>query len=340
MEAQAKKILPILLFFIVTHLAKKCKFILINFRIFFKGNLEKNALTGDWKRFLFFYLLTRLAYLEQIKKICYNRRKKLVKVKNRAMEKAKILVIEDEPQMAGLIAQYVKKGGMDATVCASAEEALSAIQKSEPHAILLDLNLPGMSGMEFLRKFRSEHKTLVPVIVVSGNDRDEDIIGALEIGADDFVTKPFSPRVLQARLSASLRRMASAETAAEETTQFGEYTILENSCVLKRGTAKVRLSAKEFDVLSFLVHHAGENLSPNAIFSAVWKVPFGDVTAVAVYIQRLRKKIERDPQNPEFIKTIFRYGYRFEIPGQTDVLEADEAEDQDSADEEAEATAE
>lgn len=230
------------------------------------------------------------------------------------MEKAKILVIEDEPQMAGLIALYVKNGGMDATVCETAEAALEAIQKSEPNAILLDLNLPGMSGMDFLRKFRSESKSLIPVIVVSGNDRDEDIIAALEIGADDFVTKPFSPRVLQARLSAALRRLATTEAAAEETIQFGEYTILENSCVLKRGAAKVRLSAKEFDVLNFLVRHAGESLSPNTIFNAVWKVPYGDVTAVAVYIQRLRKKIERDPQNPDFIKTVFRYGYRFEIP--------------------------
>ena len=230
------------------------------------------------------------------------------------MEKAKILVIEDTPEMANLIGQYVKKGGMDANVCLTAEDALLSMQKTEPDAVLLDLNLPGMSGMDFLRKFRAEEKKLTPVIVVSGNDRDEDIIAALENGADDFVTKPFSPRVLQARLSAALRRTAKASAAAEESTQFGEYTILENSCVLKRGAAKVKLSSKEFDVLSLLVHHAGETLSPAKIFNAVWKVPFGDVTAVAVYIQRLRKKIEKDPRNPEFIKTIFRYGYRFDIP--------------------------
>ena len=194
----------------------------------------------------------------------------------------------------------------------SAESALAALGAQKPQAVLLDLNLPGMSGMDFLKKFREDTKNLIPVIVVSGNDRDEDIVAALELGADDFVTKPFSPRVLQARLSAALRRVANTEAAAEESIQFGEYTILENSCVLKRGTAKVRLSAREFDVLNFLARHEGENLSPEKIFNAVWKVPYGDVTAVAVYIQRLRKKIEKDPQNPQYIKTIFRYGYRFE----------------------------
>ena len=253
------------------------------------------------------------------------------------MEKPKILIVEDEPQMATLIEQYVKKGGMEPFSCASAEDALTALNKETPQAILLDLNLPGMSGMEFLRKFRADSTKLVPVIVVSGNDRDEDIISALEIGADDSVTKPFSPRVLQARLSAALRRVATTEAAVEESIQFGEYTILENSCVLKRGTAKVRLSAREFDVLNFLARHAGENLSPEKIYGAVWKVSFGDITAVAVYIQRLRKKIEKDPQNPQFIKTVFRYGYRFDIAGQNSQEEAaeDEQENSEAATEEA-----
>ena len=228
------------------------------------------------------------------------------------MEKPNILIIEDEPQMASLIERYVKNSGMEPISYSSAESALAALGAQKPQAVLLDLNLPGMSGMDFLKKFREDTKNLIPVIVVSGNDRDEDIVAALELGADDFVTKPFSPRVLQARLSAALRRVANTEAAAEESIQFGEYTILENSCVLKRGTAKVRLSAREFDVLNFLARHEGENLSPEKIFNAVWKVPYGDVTAVAVYIQRLRKKIEKDPQNPQYIKTIFRYGYRFE----------------------------
>lgn len=230
------------------------------------------------------------------------------------MEKAKILIIEDVPEMADLIALYVQNAGMEPMVYPSAEEATASMRGQAPSALLLDLNLPGMSGMDFLKNFRAEYKDSIPVIIVSARDADEDIIKALDLGADEFVTKPFSPRVLIARLQANLRRLSKTEAAAEESIQFGEYTILENSCVLKRGVAKVRLSAREFDVLDYLVHHEGENLTPATIFNAVWKVPFGDVTAVAVYIQRLRKKIEKDPQNPEYIKTCFRYGYRFENP--------------------------
>ena len=230
------------------------------------------------------------------------------------MEEAKILIIEDAPEMADLISLYVKNAGMRPQVFSTGEDAWDSMRGTAPDALLLDLNLPGMSGMEFLRKFRAEYKDSIPVLIVSARSSDEDIIEALDIGADEFVTKPFSPRVLIARLKANLRRISKTEAAAEESIQFGEYTILENSCVLKRGAAKVRLSAREFDVLNFLVRHEGENVSPDKIFNAVWKVPFGDITAVAVYIQRLRKKIERDPQNPEYIRTIFRYGYRFENP--------------------------
>ena len=238
------------------------------------------------------------------------------------MEKAKILIIEDVPEMANLIALYVQKAGMEPMTFSTGEDAFLAMRGRAPAAVLLDLNLPGMSGMDFLKKFREEYKESIPVIIVSARDADEDIINALDLGADEFVTKPFSPRVLIARLEANLRRMTKTEAAAEESTSFGEYTILENSCVLKRGAAKVRLSAREFDVLDYLVHHEGENLSPDKIFNAVWKVPFGDVTAVAVYIQRLRKKIERDPQNPEYIKTIFKFGYRFEDPSKNAAREA------------------
>ncbi len=210
------------------------------------------------------------------------------------MEKEKILIIEDVPEMADLMSLYVNNACMEPLVFSSAEEAAASLRGRAP---------------------RSEYKDSIPVIIVSARNADEDIITALDLGADEFVTKPFSPRVLIARLKANLRRLSKTEAAAEKSVQFGEYTLFESSCVLKRGVAKVLLSAREFDVLSFLVHHEGENLSPNKIFSEVWKVPCGDLTSVAVYIQRLRKKIERDPQNPEYIKTVFRYGYRFEAPG-------------------------
>ena len=226
---------------------------------------------------------------------------------------SKIFIIEDIAEMSDLISMYIKNADMDPVVCYSAEDALEALKETPADAILLDLNLPKMSGFEFLKKFRASYKATIPVIIVSARDSDEDIICALDSGADEFVTKPFSPRVLVARLQANMRRLAQTEAAVEKTLTFGEYTILENSCVLKKGPEKIPLSAKEFEVLSYLAHNAGQNLSPDTIFNDVWKVKYGDVTAVAVYIQRLRKKIEANPADPKYIKTIYKYGYRFEL---------------------------
>jgi DNA-binding response OmpR family regulator len=228
-----------------------------------------------------------------------------------------ILIIEDVPEMAELISLYLKKADMSVTAVGTAELALEKLKNTLPDLVILDLNLPGMSGFEFLQHFRSKYKTTIPVIIVSARDADEDIIKGLGIGADEFVTKPFSPRVLVARVQTNLRRHAETEAAAEESIKFGNYTLLMNSCVLKQGTIKIPLSTKEYEVLEYLVKHAEETLSPEKIYNGVWKAQYGDLTAVAVYIQRLRKKIEKDPANPQFIKTMFGLGYRFDKENKT-----------------------
>lgn len=223
-----------------------------------------------------------------------------------------IFVIEDVPEMAELVSMYLTKADMTPKKFGTAEEALDMLKTGVmPDLIILDLNLPGMSGFEFLEKFRAEYKTTIPVVIVSARDADEDIISGLGFGADEFVTKPFSPRVLVARVQANLRRQAVTEAAVEETVTFGDYTLLLNSCVLKKGTVKIPLSMKEYSVLEYMIEHAGEPLSPDKIYTDVWKAQFGDITAVAVYIQRLRKKIETDPANPEFLKTVYGLGYTF-----------------------------
>ena len=224
---------------------------------------------------------------------------------------AKILVIEDVPEMAELVAMYLTKDGMAVQTAGSAEEGLDIIEKHIPDLIILDLNLPGMSGFDFLKKFRNGHTATVPVIVASARDEDEDIIKALGVGADEFVTKPFSPRVLVAKVNANLRRNSEVSAAAEDTYSFGPYKILLNSCVLKKGSEKIPLSAKEYKVLEFLIQHEGKALTPETIYKEVWKCEFGDMTAVAVYIQRLRKKIEDDPASPKYFKTEFGMGYKF-----------------------------
>ena len=181
----------------------------------------------------------------------------------------------------------------------------------KPDLLILDLNLPGMSGFDFLKEFREMFKAEIPVMIVSARDADEDIINGLQYGADEFVTKPFSPGVLVARVQANLRRKNLAKSSGEEVIEFGDYTLLLNSCVLKKEGRKIPLSTKEYDVLEYLIKNAGTVLSPEKIFNDVWKVQYGDITAVAVYIQRLRKKLEADPSKAQYIKTEFGKGYIF-----------------------------
>lgn len=225
---------------------------------------------------------------------------------------SKIMIIEDVQEMADLVSMYMKNANMESDVSTTAEQALEKLKAYVPDLVLLDLNLPGMSGFEFLKIFRQNYKTTIPVIIVSARDADEDIIKGLGVGADDFVTKPFSPKVLVARVQSKLNRQAQTEAAVEQTFEFGDYTILENSCVLKKGTEKVPLSTKEYEVLDYFVHNKNTVLSPEKIYNDVWKSKYGDITAVAVYVQRLRKKIEVDPVHPVYIKTVFGMGYSFE----------------------------
>lgn len=224
----------------------------------------------------------------------------------------KILVIEDVPEMSELVAMYLEKEGMSVSKALSAEEGLALLRTETPDLVILDLNLPGMSGFDFLKKFREEYNNTIPVIISSARDGDEDIIEGLGLGADEFVTKPFSPRVLVAKVRANLRRGSEIAAAAEEYYAFGNYKLLLNSCVLKKGSERIPLSNKEYKVLEYFTRHEREPLSPEKIYKDVWGAEYGDITAVAVYVQRLRKKIEANPSDPHFIKTVFGMGYLFE----------------------------
>ena len=224
-----------------------------------------------------------------------------------------IFVIEDEEAISKLIELYLKKEQMEANLFFDAESALKALKDGKmPNLIILDLNLPGMSGFDFLEELQKLYKNELPsVMILSARDTDEDIIKGLGYGADEFVTKPFSPGVLMARVKANLRRQSFFLERMESYIQFGPYTLLLGSCVLKKNGQKISLSTKEYEVLEYLVKHAGQIISPEKIYQSVWKVEYGDITAVAVYIQRLRKKIEDNPADCKYIKTEFGSGYIF-----------------------------
>lgn len=228
--------------------------------------------------------------------------------------KARVLIVEDVAELSDLVALYLSREGMEIRQAETAEEALPLIPEWPPDLIVLDLNLPGMDGFEFLHEFRKNGRC--PVLIVSAWDADEDIITGLGYGADEFVTKPFSPRVLTARVRALLRR--AQEGAARDSPaliRFGSYTLDTESCLLRKDDRRVPLSAKEYAVLAFLAANPGRPQSPPEVYASVWKGAYGDPTAVAVYVQRLRKKLEEDPGNPRFLETVHGMGYRFNPSG-------------------------
>jgi two-component system response regulator RegX3 len=222
-----------------------------------------------------------------------------------------VLVIEDVKELADLVSLYLSKEGLEVSCVESAEDALVRLEDREPDLILLDLNLPGMDGFEFLTEYRKWRAT--PIMIISARTSDEDLISGLTSGADEFVTKPFSPRVLAARVRALLQRIRHSQET-NHIRAFGPFTIDYDGCVLKKNGRRVPLSAREYEVLAWFTEHPLVPASPEQIYNEVWESRYGDLTTVAVYVQRLRKKIEADPAKPEFIETVHGMGYRFRMP--------------------------
>jgi DNA-binding response OmpR family regulator len=247
-----------------------------------------------------------------------------------------VLIVEDDREIAELIATYLIRDGLVTEVAHSAEEATFLCGESGriPALLVLDLGLPGADGLDFLRFFRSV--SLAPIIIVSARESDEDKILGLGLGADDFVTKPFSPKVLAARVRAQLRRAAyregavggtdpnganrppSVEVSAPSRLAFGPFVLDLEGRVLLQGRKRVALSRREFELLSFLALHPGKSFDPAELHREVWRLEHGDLSTVAVHVQRIRRKIEDEPSNPRWIKTVSGAGYRFapdeEIP--------------------------
>lgn len=224
---------------------------------------------------------------------------------------AKVLIIEDEVELAQLEILYLKKEGIEVEHVISAEKGLILLKKNNFDLILLDINLPGIDGFEFLTKVRQFSQ--IPVIIVSAREADEDIIMGLAIGADEFVIKPFAPKVLVARVRAILRRAKeNLNTNSDATIQFDDFELFTNSYSLKKSGKIVPLPIKEFEILLFLITKAGSVFSTQDLYDEIWEQEYGDISTVTVYIQRLRKKIEPDYHNPRYIKTVRGKGYYFE----------------------------
>ncbi|MER2063470.1 MAG: response regulator transcription factor [Alkalibacterium sp.] len=231
----------------------------------------------------------------------------------------KVLVVEDEQSIAKLLQYNLEKEGYDVDVAMDGQEGLDRALENSYTIILLDLMLPTKDGMDVCRELRRE-KIDTPIIMLTAKDSEIDKIVGLEIGADDYITKPFSPREVIARIKAILRRVdkqadnkQDASIPDEEELTFGEVTIYpENYEVLVRGE-KVDFTPKEFELLLYLTRHANRVLSREQLLLAVWDYDFsGETRIVDVHISHLREKIEQDPKSPHYIKTARGFGYKFE----------------------------
>jgi phosphate regulon transcriptional regulator PhoB len=225
----------------------------------------------------------------------------------------KILVVDDEPDLVELVTYNLKKEGFDASSAADGEKALHMIREKGYDLVILDLMLPGIQGMELCRILRNDPRTEgLPIIMVTAKGEEIDRVLGLEIGADDYIAKPFSPRELVARVKAVLRRTAQKQPVGK-VMRIGDLVIDRETYAVSKGTKPLELSATEFRLLLYLVERKGKVFSRGQLLDAVWKdEAFVEPRTVDVHIRRLRTQIEDDPANPKYIKTKRGIGYYVE----------------------------
>jgi len=223
--------------------------------------------------------------------------------------RGKVLIVEDTAELAELYSVYLEREGFECRISGDAETALPLAMDHDWDIIVLDLNLPGMDGFQFLEQLRKTRST--PVMILTAREADEDVIHGLGVGADDFVTKPCPPRVLAARVRAHVRRTESIQSGRDgQVWRFGPFELDAEAHSVSRAGVPVNLSSREMGILEALAQAGGKPLTPDELYDRVWGQSFGDVSAVGVYIQRLRRKIEDDPAAPHYLQTMYGQGYR------------------------------
>jgi two-component system response regulator RegX3 len=224
----------------------------------------------------------------------------------------RILIVEDEPSLAEPLAFLLGREGYETAVAGDGRAALAEFDKGGADLVLLDLMLPGLSGTEVCRELRN--RSSVPIIMLTAKDSEVDIVVGLELGADDYVTKPYSSRELLARIRAVLRRRTEVIDDAEDAVlEAGPVRMdVERHAVSVDG-AEVAMPLKEFELLEFLLRNAGRVLTRGQLIDRIWGSDyFGDTKTLDVHIKRIRAKIEPDPSNPQLLVTVRGLGYRFE----------------------------
>jgi DNA-binding response OmpR family regulator len=222
-----------------------------------------------------------------------------------------VLVVDDEPTIAEVVARYLERAGYGTVVAQDGVSALRQAARRRPDLVVLDLMLPGIDGLEVMRRLQDQDRDRMAVILLTAKGEESDRVTGLRLGADDYLVKPFSPAELVARVDAVLRR-CDTSPAQEDPIEFADMTIDPGAReVIVRGEA-MQLTQREFDVLLFMARHPGQVFSREQLMDAVWQYSFyTDTSTVTVHIRRLRGKIEVDPAQPTHIQTVWGVGYRF-----------------------------
>jgi DNA-binding response OmpR family regulator len=228
------------------------------------------------------------------------------------MDRPRILVVDDEPVVLDVVERYLVREGYAVTTCGDGVTALERLRDLHPHLVVLDIMLPGVDGLDICERIRARGKT--PVIMVTARGDLQDRITGLQLGADDYIAKPFSPRELVARVNAVMRRSYDGLNAAgQDPISAGGLVIEPRGRVVRRGDATLELTTREFDLLWFLATHPAVAFTREQLLKKVWEFEWiSDTSTVTVHVRRLRSKIEANPDEPRHLKTVWGVGYRWD----------------------------
>lgn len=228
---------------------------------------------------------------------------------------ARVLVVDDDATVREVVVDYLGRAGLEVVEAPDAVVALRLARDHRPDLVVLDLMLPGLDGLEICRRLRADRGDL-PVVMLTARGAEDDRVLGLEVGADDYVTKPFSPRELVLRVQSVLRR---ASRTAETATALPERALVDGDLVVDRSAHRatldgreLALTAREFDLLAHFLAHAGRAFSREELMRHVWGWEYGDQSTVTVHVRRLREKVEVDPADPRRLVTVWGVGYRWD----------------------------
>ncbi len=230
--------------------------------------------------------------------------------RNTVLVDRRVLVVEDDPTVREVAVSYLQAAGFIVSSTGDGFAALAELAKTSPDLVVLDRMLPGIDGAEVCRRIRAA--TTIPIVMLTALGSTEDRIAGLEAGADDYLTKPFSPRELVLRVQSILRRSVN-ELTPEAPFELGQFSLDPSARIISKGGDQLALSTREFDLFAFLLKHPRQAFSREQLLRSVWHWEFGDLSTVTVTVRRVREKIEADPTNPTILVTVWGVGYRLQV---------------------------